>query len=337
MLALACFSAVASAGSVSADEWTLYKEKFLDPAGRIVDNANAGISHSEGQGYGLLLSYLSDSHGDFDSIWAFTRREMLVRNDGLAVWKWDPAADPHVSDINNATDGDLLIAYSLALAGKAWNRPDLTQAATAIARQVVASATLTIGKVTFLKPAVAGFGPGDRADGPVVNPSYWVFEAIPVLAELVPDETWKALVKGGRVLLMQSARIGEAGLPPDWVSLKAKPVPAAGFPAEFGYNALRIPLYLLRAGIDDAGMLEPYRAHMADADGNVRIVEIASGKSRQVLNDPGYRIIPALIACALEGTALPRDTLPFEPKDYYASTLQLLSLSYARLKHPECL
>lgn len=334
---LSSLAAGASAGSVSQQEWALYREKFLDPAGRIVDNANGNISHSEGQGYGLLLSYLADSRGDFDAIWAFTRREMLVRNDGLVVWKWDPVAEPHVSDINTATDGDLLIAYSLALAGDAWSRPDLTQAATAMARQLAATAVTKTSTSALLKPGISGFGADDRSDGPVVNPSYWVFEALPVMARLVPDDVWQQLADGGRMLLVQSTAIGEAGLAPDWVSLKAKPKPADGFPAEFGYNALRIPLYLLRAGIDDPSLLKPYLAGMTDDQGNVRIVEISTGQTKEVLRDAGYRIIPALAACVLDGKPLPRDMLAFEPKDYYPSTLQLLSLSHARLKHPECL
>ena len=38
-----------------------------------------------------------------------------------------------------------------------------------------------------LMPGVGGFTPPDRPDGTVVvNPSYWVFEAFPVLKELRP-------------------------------------------------------------------------------------------------------------------------------------------------------
>ena len=33
--------------------WQGYKARFLAPEGRIVDNGNGGVSHSEGQGYGI--------------------------------------------------------------------------------------------------------------------------------------------------------------------------------------------------------------------------------------------------------------------------------------------
>ena len=323
--------------AIAPGEWTLYKEKFLDPAGRIVDNANGGISHSEGQGYGLLLSYLAGNRGDFDRIWAFTRTEMMVRDDGLAAWKWDPAASPHISDTNNASDGDLLIAYGLKLAGDAWHRPDLTQSATGMATALAADSLETVGDLVLLKPGNSGFAAGDRADGPVVNPSYWVFEALPAMAELAPDGPWNELGANGRTLLARAMKIGPSDLPPDWVSLKASPAVADGFPQEFSYNALRIPLYLVRAGIHDRDLLEPFKSRMPDDQGHVRIVDIATGQTRQLLADAGYRIIPALVSCVLDGKAFPDDLKSFQPTDYYPSTLQLLALAYARRHHPECL
>lgn len=344
LLVLALFAALLApvrqgwaAPAVSPGEWGLYKEKFLDPAGRIVDNANGGISHSEGQGYGLLLSYLAGNRGDFDRIWAFTRVELLVRDDGLAVWKWDPGAKPHISDTNNATDGDLLIAYALALAGEAWHRPDLTRAAADMAAALAAGSLETVGGRLLLKPGNSGFAAGDRADGPVVNPSYWVFEALPVMAGLAPNGRWNELAAGGKTLLAGAMKIGPAGLPPDWVSLKTVPAAAEGFPREFGYNALRIPLYLMRAGIHDRDLLAPFLARMPDEEGRVRIVDIATGQTRQVLADSGYRIIPALVSCVLDGKPLAEDLRSFEPTDYYPATLQLLALAYARLDRPGCL
>nr|WP_245437066.1 glycosyl hydrolase family 8 [Mesorhizobium helmanticense] len=326
-----------SAGAITTKEWTLYKEKFLDPSGRIIDNANGKISHSEGQGYGLLLSYLADNRGDFDRIWAFTRTEMLVRNDGLAAWKWDPAAAPHVADTNNASDGDVLIAYGLALAGAAWQRPDLSASARNIAVALAAGGLETVGDLVLLKPGNSGFAASDRKDGPVVNPSYWVFEAFPVLAELVPDGPWREVDDSGKALLAASMKIGVSSLPPDWVSLKAKPRPADGFPQEFSYNAVRIPLYLVRSGNRDRALLEPFMTQMPDQKGRVRIVNIATGQTRQLLDDAGYRIIPALVSCVLDGTPLPDDMRSFTPTDYYPSTLQLLALSYARRHKPDCL
>lgn len=336
-LALFTMSAASHAAPIAPEEWQAYKARFLDVSGRIVDTANNNISHSEGQGYGLLLAYLAGSRGDFDTIWAFTRTEMMLRDDGLAVWRWDPAATPNVTDANNATDGDLLIAYALALAGRDWKRQDLTNAAIGMANALAESSLETVAGTTMLKPGNTGFGAGDRPDGPVVNPSYWVFEALPVMAALAPNGAWAQLTDGGNKLVASSMRIGSAGLPPDWVSLKAKPAPAEGFPQEFGYNAIRVPLYMIRAGSRDRAILQAFRENMTDADGNVRLVDIRSGATRQTLSDPGYRAIPALISCMLDRTKLPDDVRQLAVTEYYPATLQLLVLSFARGRQPECL
>ena len=79
-----------SAAPDRSEAWQAYKAKFLDPGGRIIDDANGNISHSEGQGYGLLLAVLAGNAADFELIWSFTRTELLLRSDGLAAWKWNP-------------------------------------------------------------------------------------------------------------------------------------------------------------------------------------------------------------------------------------------------------
>ena len=241
---------MAQRAAIDPQAWTAYKAKFLDASGRIIDDGNGGISHSEGQGYGLLLAYLANSPADFEQIWYFTRTELLLRDDGLAAWKWDPAVTPHVTDTNNASDGDLLIAYALALAGSAWNKKDYLQSAATMARALLSHVVINAGGKTLLIPGVEGYLAPGRKDGPIINPSYWVYEAIPVMALLAPSDRWQKLTDDGLALL-RSMQFGPRKLPADWVSLRAKPAPADGFEAEFGYNAIRIPLYLARAGRND--------------------------------------------------------------------------------------
>jgi endo-1,4-beta-D-glucanase Y len=222
-----------------------------DADGRIVDDANNNISHSEGQGYGLLLAVLALDRPTFTKIWSFTKTQQLLRDDGLVAWRWDPAASPHVGDANNASDGDILIAYALALAGESWTSPELTAAAQDLARAIGRVLVKRVDDRTVLMPAAKGFGPGERPDGPVVNLSYWIFEALPVLAKLAPDTDWSALADSGRDLVLAS-RFGPDRLPANWISIHAAaPAPALGFDPLFGYDAIRIPLYLVRAGLVD--------------------------------------------------------------------------------------
>lgn len=312
--------------------WELYRQKFVMPEGRVIDDVNGAISHSESQGYGLLLACLADDRSSFASIFAFTRTELLIRDDGLAAWRWDPKANPHVTDINNASDGDLLIAEALACAGKRWTMPAYTTAARQIARSLTKVALLKRGADTWLMPGAKGFGEKDRPDGPVVNPSYWVFEALPTMTQLTGDQSWMQVQTSGLRLLDTLAK---AKMPaPEWLSVKAAPKPADGFPSHFGYNALRIPLYLLRAGLVDRARLEPFRQAWA---GGTAVVDVTTGKQVEPLPDAGYRILAAAMACALDGTAIPAELKSFQPTAYYPSTLHLLSLSMLHERYPQCM
>jgi endoglucanase len=195
---------MAKPGILSPQQWQPWRDRFVTTDGRIVDDANNNISHSEGQGYGLLLAVLALDRAAFTKIWSFTKTQQLLRDDGLVAWRWDPAASPHVGDANNASDGDILIAYALALAGESWNSPELTAAAQDLAEAIGRVLVKRVDDRIVLMPAAKGFGPSERPDGPVVNLSYWIFEALPVLAKLAPDTDWGALADSGRDLVLAS-------------------------------------------------------------------------------------------------------------------------------------
>ncbi len=337
LMAIWCSSSMAQnlkRAQIQPDDWQAYKARFVDERGRVIDDANGNISHSEGQGYGLLLSYLANSKPDFDLIWSFTRTEFLLRDDGLAVWKWDPNSKPHVTDSNNASDGDILIAYALSLAASGWGRNDLAATAETMIRTIGKANVIEHQGRLLLLPAVTGFSERDREDGPVINLSYWIFEAFSKFASIDKATDWNRLGKDG-LSLIDVARAGPRSLPADWISARTVFKPAKGFPPEFGYNALRIPLYMMRAGITDRRQLGLLRHGMSP--GNVAIVDIPSGSVTETLNDPGYSNVPALIDCVLDKKKLPESVRSFRPTLYYPSTLHLLSLSFVHSQHPECL
>lgn len=330
-------SATAKPGVLSPQQWLPWRDRFVSADGRVVDDANNNISHSEGQGYGLLLAALALDRATFTKIWSFTKTEQLLRDDGLVVWRWDPAANPHVADANNASDGDILIAYALALAGESWNAPDFTAAAQNLARAIGRVVVKRVDGRTVLMPAAKGFGPNERPDGPVVNLSYWIFEALPILAKLAPDTDWGDLADSGRDLILAS-RFGPDRLPANWISLHAAaPAPALGFDPLFGYDAIRIPLYLLRAGLVDRSLLAPF-AKVWESDSEApAVINLADGRPTSELADPGYRMIVAAVACALDRKPIPVSLRTPAPTSYYPSTLHLLALSTIAQNYPECL
>jgi endoglucanase len=320
---------------IHADEWQAYQDAYVGEDGRVVDVFNNNISHSESQGYGMLLAVLAQDRAGFERIWSFTQTELMIRDDGLAAWRWDPAAEPHITDINNATDGDILIAYALALADQRWGVPDYVQQATEIARTVGETLLAEANGLTVILPGAEGFSAAAREDGPVINPSYWVFEAFPVLAELTPDIGWKGIEEDGLALLDS---LMADGMPPaDWVSLAGDvPVPAGDFPPEFGYNNVRVPLYLIRAGLDHSGQLERL-GMIFDASYAPAIIDVTTGERIEPMGEAGYRIIGAARACALYGTPIPSELQAFSPQSYYGATMHLLTLAHLRQRHNECL
>ena len=342
VLLLACgvFPSMAQVASpISAEAWSSYMSRFIGPEGRVIDDANGSISHSEGQGYGMLLAFLAGDRSNFERIWSFTRTELLIRDDGLAAWRWDPNSSPRVTDVNAASDGDLLIAYALARAGRTWGVQGYIDSAQRIARAVGRKLVVRNGSRLVLLPGVTGFAKSERADGPVLNLSYWVFEVFPVMAQLAPETDWAAVGKSGLELL-SIAQLGPARLPPDWISApdNAPVTVAEGFPPVFGYNSLRISLYLLRAGIADAELQESFRrSWLIENGGSPAIVDIPTGRVLQRLTDPGYRMLGAVLACALDATPVPDDLRRFEPTLYYPSTLYLLSWALVAEKYPRCL
>ena len=130
--ALAVVHAPLKAGAAEAvrvDQlWPTYRDRFVQADGRVVDTGNGDISHSEGQGWGMLLAGAAGDWDAFDRIWNWTDANLRWSGAPLYAWKWDPKTG-EVVDPNNASDGDILIAWALARAGYFTKRTELVEAA----------------------------------------------------------------------------------------------------------------------------------------------------------------------------------------------------------------
>lgn len=320
--------------------WRAYKGQFVTEGGRVVDTANGQISHSEGQGYGMLLAVAADDRAGFEAIWGWTRANLLVRGDALAAWRWEPDKRPAVADMNNATDGDLLIAWALTEAAEAWGDVSFRVAARRIAVEIGRKLILLkTANGALLLPGMTGFSAEDRADGPVLNLSYYVFPAFVRLPLVAPEFDWAGLSRAG-LRLIEKARFGPARLPSDWISLKnGEPQAATGFPMQFSYNAIRIPLYLAWAGFDQPRHHEVFLAAWTRPEQRgLPLIDLAQGRPAVWLEERGYGALPALSACASKGTAMPRALRGLQAgENYYPATLTLLALTAARMRYPSCL
>lgn len=252
-------------------DWFQFRARYMLPDGRVVDTGNRNVSHTEGQGFAMLMAVRADDRASFERMWNWTRRTLARPRDALFSWRYRPADSTPVADSNNATDGDLFLAWALLEAGASWGVADHTQSAQAIGRDIIRLLLRNAGGMTLMLPGARGF---ERRDHLIVNPSYYCFPAIRRIAAAVPDPAWVKLAGDGLTLL-RAARFGRWGLPPDWLAV-AKADRRLSLPdnwaPRFSYDAVRVPLYLGWAGLNQ----EP--AVQAAAD---------------FWNDPGHRGLPA--------------------------------------------
>lgn len=330
-------------GVLKAPElWAQYKSRFVTESGRVVDTANNGVSHSEGQGYGMLFAVAADDRAAFDRIWGWTRANLMVRDDQLLAWRWEPNARPAVADMNDAADGDILVAWALLEAADQWKDVSYRIAARRVAVEVGRKLLLLGARDgPLLLPAVAGFAKEDRADGPVLNLSYWVFPAFARLPRAAPEVDWAGLTQSGLALL-RAAKFGPAGLPTDWVTLSegarnsVQIAPANGFARVFSYDAIRIPLYMAMAGVGERANYAPF-LNLWERPGPMAVIDVDSGAPGKALGEAGYERVAALTRCAVRNKSLPGDfAAPRPNENYYPATLQILAVIAAHTRYESC-
>jgi endoglucanase len=240
-----------------------------------------------------------------------------------------------VTDRNNATDGDILVAWALLRAGRAWNDADYRRASAKLAQSALDHASAEVSGRIVLLPGVQGFLLPDG--GAVINLSYWIFPALLDFKATFNDERWGKVLDSGLALVDQAGAAGRP--PPDWIALHAdgRLRPAPEQPNVVGYNAYRIPLYLLWAGFPKDEAIPRFDALWDDrADGMPMVIDAASGKVVERSLDTGYLGLPDLVSCILgsSGFSDPPGLRAAEP--YYPSTLLMLTRVVQRERYPTC-
>ncbi len=228
-------------------DWQDFRRRFVADDGRVIDNVNGGVSHSEGQGWGMMLAVASNDRASFDLIADWTRRHLQIRPDALHAWRYVPRSQVPVADHNNATDGDLFIAGALLRAAWKWNRPDLADAAAEIATDILQRLVREAGPRTVLLPGAVGF---EQAHSLTINPSYYVLPLFEELASLRPSAAWGRLTEQG-LALIDEGRFGRWRLSPDWLQVDRSTGAISADhqrPMRFSYDAIRIPLWLAWSG-----------------------------------------------------------------------------------------
>ena len=318
-----------------AGAWAIFRNRFMTQAGRIVDTGNDGVSHSEGQGFGLLFAVAADDHASFQRLLAWTNANLACRTDALHAWRYMPQGADRVPDTNNATDGDLLIATALARAGQRWGVSAYTRRAAEIARAVLDRLVVEVGGRVLLLPGAQGF---QQANGIVLNPSYYVFVAFDELGQLVPSPLWARLRRDG-MGLVEASCFGAWRLPADWVMLgraSGAVAPSPDHPGRFSYDAVRVPLYLAWArfaqgnasGGDTPGGVMQSCARYWARYGNAppAWIDIRTGATAPYRATHGMIAVRQVTAGACAGADVTDMPAVTAATDYYSAALVMLSL-----------
>lgn len=290
--------------------WTAFKAAHVR-AGQVTDSFS-GIAHSEGQGYAMLFSVWAGDFATFKEVWAFTRK--LQRPDGLFSWRWESGK---VTDPNNATDGDIYIAWALLEAAQRFGDAAYKQEALRVLDAMKALRVMTKHGEVFL-PGLAGFV--DPENSLVrANLSYWVFPAFDAFRQVHDAPFWSKLIDTG-LRLQGYSFFGRHQLPADWVVL-ADPVVPYGAPPKFGYDAIRVPLFLAWAKKIDHPALARFKAFAKSPE--FPAVVTLNNDAAKVEKAPSFALVGQVVERIGKEKYLAPGTVI--PPDYYGKALMLLA------------
>ncbi len=320
---------LALAGKRFVDDWHRFRHRFVAADGRVIDSGNGDISHSEGQGYGMLFAVAAGDREAFDELRRWTR-QVLQRKDGLHYWRYDPKQRPPITDPNSAADGELLIAWALLRAADRWQEAAYRTEALHIIAAFEDRLIRRIGSRLVIIP----WDFADLDSPRVINLSYFVFPALQEIAVAKNTALWVELYEDC-LGLVQTARFGPLDLPPDWLAIdddnhvgiwqQRKPY--------FSYDAIRIPLYLLWAGHDTDAFLGRFRSAWAPfqskraPDWFDLTSQGGHSKDAAPVGFAAVRAVTESVAAAAGGgTANAADIANvYSARDYYSACLILLS------------
>lgn len=307
----------------SKASWASWKDAFLTADGRVVDQLQGGASHSESQGYGLVLSVFNGDRAAFDSIRGWTEANLTQRADGLLNWRLLP--DQPAPEAQNATDGDIFYAWGLALGADRFGIKDArsraTEIAGAIANTCLAADPRDPERLVIL-PAAEGFRRGTAV---IVNPSYIMPRALFDLAALSRDARLAQAAEDGLKLLDE---IASNGLVPNWVQIDMLGTnPSAEHPAHSGYDAMRVPLYLIWSGHRDHAAVRRAKDMYAQLNGTETpvVTDLAGDQALESSSFAGFDAIRQLVTVSDTTAVISPRAMPASAQGYYPATLELLA------------
>jgi len=241
--------------------WSEYKTHFIAQDGRIIDRVNNNITHSEGVGYAMYFAIKNKDIKYFTKIHTWYQNNLIKNKFGLISWKWGKDNNSwHVLDKNNATDGDLWIAYDNLLAYELTKEGIYKQEALQLISKIKQHLILKQKNKVYLLPAQSGFEDKNSFE---INLSYYLFFIFDKFYQYDKDNIWKQLKKDG-INLLYKARFSTLHLNADWIKIDKKTNQISLSRNHlFGFDAIRIPYNILKSDIKEKKkLLSPYKNYM---------------------------------------------------------------------------
>ena len=241
------------------NSWHLYRQKFIQHDGRVMDFFSENATTSEGQSYALLRAVWLNDKPSFDLVWGWTQQNIQNReNDVLFAWKWgkDTATGEWKTlDATQASDADQDIALALLMANKRWGEARYKQQALAILDDFWRYNVVN----TKIGPVVLPGGDWYKTDtaipvSTILNPSYFSPATYRIFAEVDTSHPWRQLAKTSYQVIQKSQTLSKTSLSPDWVMLNRSTGDVylqndfERYPTQksnFGYEAIRTPWRVL--------------------------------------------------------------------------------------------
>ena len=235
------------------ESWNSYRQRFIQPDGRVIDFEDGDRSISEGQAYAMLRAFFANDPVTFAKTleWAennLARKIAWWQIDRLWAWKWgqDGQGNWNILDKNFASDADIDAVFALILAGRRWNKPEYLDLARAKLEDLWRFSTTTDeeGKRYLLPGPRSAFqtSPSEIQ----LNPSYFAPYAFRLFAQVDPKHDWIGLVDTSYEVLERSAAVSSLGLPSDWIALDTRTdefqplLPPRSIQSRYSFDAYRV-------------------------------------------------------------------------------------------------
>jgi len=217
--------------------WSFYKQTYIQN-GRVISLDENGITTSEGQGYAMLRAVWSNDRATFNTIWAWTKQYLQVRDDALFAWKWKGT----VLDRNSATDADTDIALALILAARRFDHPAYEQESLAIIDAIWNQEMVHLGSRSYV---TAGNWARDE-DYPTIHVAYLAPYAYEIFASVDSHHPWTHAIESSYAILHWLYDEEALPVPPELIYLDrhtgklAVRHPVTGAASSFSYDAFPI-------------------------------------------------------------------------------------------------